>query len=191
MPKRTWYEANKERVKERAREWAKSHPEQRKATCIKYNAAHKDVVNERSLKWYEANKERAKGNNRKWYEANKDLVKDRSLKWAKSHPEQAKEKARKWDKSHPEQGKSADHRRRAKIAGNGGSFSPTELQDKFAAHGNQCAHKSKPEYGPCDQTGKLQIDHIIPVTLGGTSDILNIQPLCPRHNIRKGNRFIG
>ena len=37
----------------------------------------------------------------------------------------------------------------------------------------------------------LTIDHIMPVSLGGTNDISNLQPLCMPCNRLKGNRWIG
>lgn len=37
----------------------------------------------------------------------------------------------------------------------------------------------------------LTIDHIIPVSLGGTNEIKNLQPMCMPCNRLKGNRWIG
>lgn len=37
----------------------------------------------------------------------------------------------------------------------------------------------------------LTVDHIMPVSLGGTNDISNLQPLCMPCNRLKGNRWIG
>ena len=38
-------------------------------------------------------------------------------------------------------------------------------------------------------TGKLHIDHIVPVHLGGSSKPQNLTPACPSCNRRKGARF--
>jgi hypothetical protein len=43
----------------------------------------------------------------------------------------------------------------------------------------------------CGRTDNLSIDHIIPVTLGGSNEEDNLQCLCLPCNISKGNRFIG
>ena len=44
----------------------------------------------------------------------------------------------------------------------------------------------------CGSTKGLHYDHIVPYSLGGRSDdVDNIQLLCARHNLRKGNRYIG
>jgi hypothetical protein len=43
----------------------------------------------------------------------------------------------------------------------------------------------------CGRTERLSIDHIIPVTLGGSDELSNLQCLCLYCNCSKGNRYIG
>ncbi len=38
--------------------------------------------------------------------------------------------------------------------------------------------------------GKLEIDHIKPISKGGTAEIDNLQPLCRSCNAKKGNKFV-
>ena len=40
----------------------------------------------------------------------------------------------------------------------------------------------------CGQEGK-HVDHIIPRTLGGSDELLNLQLLCVQCNLQKGGRF--
>jgi 5-methylcytosine-specific restriction endonuclease McrA len=42
----------------------------------------------------------------------------------------------------------------------------------------------------CGKVGDTVIDHIIPVSKGGTSDVGNLQPLCTMCNCRKRDRLI-
>jgi 5-methylcytosine-specific restriction endonuclease McrA len=44
----------------------------------------------------------------------------------------------------------------------------------------------------CGSTVGLHYDHIVPYSRGGRSDdVNNIQLLCAKHNLRKGNRYVG
>lgn len=42
-------------------------------------------------------------------------------------------------------------------------------------------------YPECQESESLQIDHVVPLTKGGTNSLLNLQLLCPYHNGSKGN----
>ena len=74
------------------------------------------------------------------------------------------------------------HKRRARVAGNGGSFTAEEWLDLCEQFGHRCAC--------CRGKKPLAADHIVPVSKGGTSYIWNIQPLCKSCNTRKGTKII-
>lgn len=43
----------------------------------------------------------------------------------------------------------------------------------------------------CGSTFKLQLDHVVPVSLGGSNEPTNLQLLCMECNTKKGNRYVG
>lgn len=51
----------------------------------------------------------------------------------------------------------------------------------YERDGNRCCK--------CGSTAHLEIDHIIPISKGGTSDLNNLQTLCHDCNAKKGNRI--
>lgn len=61
-------------------------------------------------------------------------------------------------------------------------FIPDVIRAEVLAIGS-CAH--------CASTKNLEVDHIQPVSLGGSSERNNLQPLCATCNRSKRNRFIG
>ena len=73
--------------------------------------------------------------------------------------------------------------REARIKGSVGSFTHKEWSELKNKHKSTC---------PCCglRDSNLTIDHIIPISLGGQNTIDNIQPLCLKCNIIKGNRYI-
>lgn len=42
----------------------------------------------------------------------------------------------------------------------------------------------------CEQTENLQVDHLIPKSLGGTDDIENLRVLCRRCNTKRQNKMV-
>jgi len=125
----------------------------------------------------------------------------RSTKFLKSHPEaQEKKRIRDILFGRSEQGKEINKKAREKynqtehgtamrkvLKANRrsakGNFTPEQWIAKKDEYGNKCAH--------CGMTGKLTVDHIVPLKRSGNNYIENIQPLCKSCNSRKGARHVG
>lgn len=65
---------------------------------------------------------------------------------------------------------------------NGGTHTETDWYRLLRKHNYRCAK--------CQQVKPLTKDHIIPVSLGGTDNIKNIQPLCRSCNSIKGTKIV-
>lgn len=122
-----------------------------------------------------------------------------AAKYRAKHPDRAKRSYNEWA-SHNREKINALHRegyrrniqkhrsnnrlylnqRRTTQAGNGGHFAKGDIDSIRRAQKNRCAY--------CRQKKKLEIDHIIPVFLGGTSFPKNIQLLCRSCNAKKSKR---
>ena len=66
------------------------------------------------------------------------------------------------------------HNRRARLANAGGSFT----FEQFKALGDRCLCCGRNEADLAYEGLMLVPDHVIPIALGGSNDISNIQPLC-------------
>lgn len=63
-----------------------------------------------------------------------------------------------------------------------GTFTTQEWVELCNKYNNRCI--------ACGKQGKLEVDHIVPLSCGGTNTIDNIQPLCRRCNASKSARII-
>jgi 5-methylcytosine-specific restriction endonuclease McrA len=109
---------------------------------------------------------------------------DRSLLSKEAISLLTNERNREWRKSNPEKWKAANrlnrHRRRAL-----GRINSSEWIAKVMMLGNrcQCCNRTEPDV-------KITIDHIVPVSKGGTNHIDNIQPLCMKCNQLKSTKIV-
>jgi hypothetical protein len=109
----------------------------------------------------------------------------KSRTWGSRNPEQA-ERHRKCNRrhyiTHKCQYHDRVHNRNARLRGNGGKHTTREWDALCQKHAFRCVacHKRKP----------LVRDHVVPISIGGTNDISNIQPLCAMCNAKKYVRVI-
>jgi 5-methylcytosine-specific restriction endonuclease McrA len=116
---------------------------------------------------------------RKWLAANADRNRQQSNKSRLNNLEKARAGVRRYHRENPHVGQAAGANRRAKLKMAGGSFKPREVTEMLLSQNKQCANCSiSIEFG-------YHIDHIMPIALGGSNHITNIQLLCAPCNRRK------
>jgi 5-methylcytosine-specific restriction endonuclease McrA len=132
-----------------------------------YQKAHKEEINEYKKRWRRENAQMVSLRSREHYERNKDEIVARSKKWAEGNPEKVSSAK-------------ADNRRKRRAAKHTslGSFTAEEFEELCERYGNRCLACGGTEI-------RLEADHVVPLTKGGSNDISNIQPLCGFCNRRK------
>lgn len=88
----------------------------------------------------------------------------------------------KWKRGHPERVKAQRQRRRARHMRATGSFTSRQWEALCRRYDFRCLR--------CGQRKSLTPDHVLPLSLGGSNDISNIQPLCGPCNYSKGAHYI-
>ena len=122
---------------------------------------------------YEKNKEKFKEESRKRYNNNKERENKRCGEWKKNN----REKINKW-LSEPIN-RIKENFRKYKRRGAIGKVKYSDWVDLCNKYENKCLCCGS-------KKDKLTIDHVIPLILGGTNTIENIQPLCGSCNSKKG-----
>jgi hypothetical protein len=158
-----------------------------RAASRKWRNEHLDEARQRANEWEKQNPEKKRENNRKWRLANPLKVLEqnrvRIRRWIENNPKKRREHSLRWAKANPEKHRVNEQNRRARIKANGGNITLVEWESVLQKYGHRCL------YPNCERTD-LTIDHVVPIALGGTHTVDNVQPLCSYHNRKKGKKAI-
>lgn len=110
-----------------------------------------------------------------WHAKNRIRVK----KWRNANPEKVKV----WYDANLEKYKTYNNNRRARIKGNGGTFTFKELNEQFERQEGFCYYCGELLYKSFDSS--VHIDHMTPISRGGSNDISNIALSCAACNLKK------
>ncbi len=173
-------------VKNRVKKYASDNDASVKEYQREYYYNNKEKIIDRCKNYYERNKEFYVSYKAEWYQNNLDKIKPASKEYAKKNAEKIRARSALWKKLNPEMAKLNariySNKRRAKINNAGGEHSKKDLFELLNKQGCKCIY--------CNITisKKFHADHIMPIALGGTNFIDNIQLLCPKCNQEKGAR---
>jgi 5-methylcytosine-specific restriction endonuclease McrA len=161
------YEAkNRERVKASHAAWRKANIEHVKASTAEYRALHREDAKARSVAWRAKNTERSRSGVKAWRAANPEKVKKILSTWKEENP---------YARRIYEQNREAYKRARGKL-------SKGIVEILFKRQHGRCACCG-------EKLGKdYQLDHIMPLALGGANIDSNVQLLKKRCNQQKNKK---
>lgn len=186
--------ANPEKFREKWRNYERTaSPERRLAKQIankKYETANREKVDARINKWRAENPDKIAAYGKKWRDANPDKVRKKNKAYRAENAEHlapiAIERTRHWRKNNPdkvrENSRKSRHVRRTKENKADGSYTNDEIRDLLVKQNCQCASCS------ISLLDGKELDHIFPISRGGSNWIYNLQWLCIPCNRRKRDR---
>lgn len=145
-------------------------PDCHNASTHEYKLAHPEIV---------------KAQRDDYYARNRAAIVERQRRFRVDNPEAYRAIHRKWKARNTAAVNAATHRRRARIRGAIGSWTAAEWEALKAECDHRCLMCGLPE-----PEIVLTVDHIVPVSLGGTNTIDNLQPLCRPCNSKKHQKVI-
>lgn len=134
--------------------------EQGRAACVKYAP-------------------RIKSYKRKYYTKNKQKILEQTQAWQKANPEKKKASVAKWAAANPEAMRATVRRRRARLRGADGSHTASDILRLFDRQQGLCAACAT------DIQDGYHVDHMMPLSRGGSNSPENLQLLCQSCNCSK------
>lgn len=150
-----------------------------RAANQEYYTRKSDKIKTRVAEYRQANPERVKAAVRRYYQEHRAKHNEESKNWRHAHPERAREISKvsrtRHKAKHADRYTAKNHQRR--VPQHQQHFTAQEWRDLRVFYNNICLC--------CKRKKRLTVDHIIPLSRGGTNTIDNIQPLCWLCNRRK------
>lgn len=148
-----------------------------------------EVRNREYQKRYrEKNAEKRRETKERWRKANMDKYREYTARWTERNPEKAKEMHKKYADNNPEKIAAKRRRRRALLADTKSEFyTMGEIIERDKSICHLCNNIVDNNYPPRHKMS-ASIDHVIPISKGGTDTRDNIKLAHYGCNSRKGNR---
>lgn len=132
-----------------------------------------------SKEWKLLHKEQVRSSSSNYYKNNRDEILKRNRRnYEKTKSERSKV-IKRWKQLNPDKVQAGYENRRKNLVGKITGEEWREIKNKY---GNVCLR--------CGTSKRLSIDHVIPISKGGTNTVDNIQPLCGKCNSTKGTKII-
>lgn len=168
------------------REWAKAKraedPEAFKQSsnrrAKKSYRKHRKTKLQYAATYRKNNPDKVKAATDKWFSENKEYRRKYKAEYRKSH----RTEIAAYQKANKQRSLVYKANRKTRLTKAGGSFTVGEWRALCDRHGNKCLC--------CKKKRPLTVDHVIPVSKGGTSNIENIQPLCGPCNSTKRDEVV-
>jgi 5-methylcytosine-specific restriction endonuclease McrA len=119
---------------------------------------------------------KAKAAHTRWVKANPDRVRAAAAKSGKKHRAKISAQGRAWRKANPIRAAAIQARRRARLANAPGNATAEEVEALFASYSGLCVY--------C-LTEADTLDHVVPLSGGGSNGIANLVPACGSCNASK------
>ena len=175
-----WHQANLEKARAKSAAWRKANPEKARAKSAAWRKANPEKKRATCAAWYKANPEKAKATAAARYKANPEKKRAEAAAWRRANPEKAQAACAAWRKANPDKiTRKSARRRAAKLK----ALSPDANKALVSGFYAIASRVSK-----CLGI-RHDVDHIVPLALGGSHCHRNMQVIPSTWNYRKQDRY--
>lgn len=172
------YLADPERAKRLSRAWERENPERTAERVRRWRAANPEKQAEYERRWREKNRAKVSAYQRAYYAAHRERLLRLHRMWREANWELARASEDAWAAANRVKRREYQHRRRAAV-----KRSAVILSDLLEVLVEQpCAY--------CGATEHIEIDHVVPLSRGGTHTPENLAPACGSCNRSKGAKLL-
>lgn len=171
--------SEKEKIAEYKKEYYLANKESIRIKGHKYYIDNKDKIISRCAKYQVRNRERTNNKNKIWKTLNKDKVSLTNKRYRLNNSDKVSLAAKAWSIKNRDKTRSYVINRRCRLKNAEGEHSLSDIKYIITKQKNKCAN--------CRNSVKdnYHIDHIYPISKGGSNNKHNIQILCPTCNVTK------
>lgn len=164
--------------------WAKANPDKKAASVKVFREKNAERLKAKQAayhaEWYAKNRDKKLEQNKTYLREKPEVSRKATRKWQKANPEKAASYAKLWY-SDPHNRALHRNKRRSLEIGASGFHTPADTKAILSAQDHRCA------YCRTDlRKAKRHLDHIMPLSRGGSNDPSNLQWLCAPCNLSKG-----
>lgn len=187
--RRANYLANPQRERESRRKWAIENRELVRQNHLKWRIANRNHLRETQRayreKWFAdpANKEHRREYERNWYQANKERMNEYSRQWRTANKIRVRECEKARRANNPFAFKAYKLRRRALEANAEGFHTAEDIQRQYDAQKGKCY------YCKAKVNDTYHVDHVIPLSRGGSNWPTNLVIACVSCNCSKRDKL--
>ena len=168
---------------ELCRQAASQHRQERKDALARnyatYRAAHGEEIRARGVARYAANREKLRARGVAWYAANLEKCRARGTAYNAAHVEEKRAYSVAWRAAHPDEVRAKDRNRRARKRNAPGAHTAADVAAQRARQKGKC-------YWCRARVGRhYHVDHVIPLSRGGSNGPENLVIACPPCNLSK------